>query len=694
VRSDPTRLLLRRIGPLGLVLVFLSPPGLQAQSLPATGGFVEPANSPAFRAPLTAAEAGAILPTRGVFTFPSPYGTTGFRLTNGDDCGGQDCVKPVGYSYWNNINNHAGSDTMLVFLGLDRNKGGTGPTLFSVDKRTGETRNAGPLFPSTSSYSYHSGEGWYFSYTRPYSLYMHSGRRLLRYDVQTRTFQTVFDVTAQFGTNRYVWQAHSSADDRVHSATLRDSTTYAYLGCIAFREDLQQFYFAPRIGNYDECQIDRSGRWLVIKENVDARNGEDNRIIDLETLTERVLLDENGAAGHSDLGFGYMVSADNWNPKPGAARTWRFDLDVQGGEPVASVPGQGTLVYHLTSWAAAVGHFAHGNARAGVPLEDQLVCSSSASRQLVPRVNEIVCYRLDGSRDTLVVAPNLTNLDATGGGTDDYNQLPKGNIDPTGQYFIWTTNAGSGRLDAYVVRVPGQLLFPEPPPPPPPPVDCAGTWSAWAPTSEWSACVNGTQTRTESRTFTITTPPANGGAACPASPETRTVSKACVVQPPPPPPPAAWEPVRWLEPVNVTVTGSSLQKTSGCNRCADAGAVSEQRIAAGNGAVQFTATESSTSRAIGLSTGNTGAGPDEIRFGIRLQSGKAEIRESGLARGNVKFVTGDNFEIRLENGVIRYFKNGTVIYTSTGVPQYPLLVDTSLSSMGATLGNVMIKLGS
>jgi hypothetical protein len=685
VRNHPVGYL-RLIGSLGVVMGLLSP-GLHAQTLPATGGFIEPANSAAFRVPLTAAEAASILPARGLFTFPSPYGTMGFRLTNPEDCGGQDCVKPVGYSYWNNINNHAGSDTMLVFLGLDRNKGGTGPTLFSINKHTGETRNLGPLFASTSSLSYNSGEGWYFSYSRPYALYLHSGPRLRRYDVQTRTFETVFDVTAQFGANRYVWQAHSSADDRVHSATLRDSSTYAYLGCMAFREDLQQFYFAPRIGAYDECQIDRSGRWLVIKENVDGRNGEDNRVVDLETGVERVLLDENGAAGHSDLGFGYMVSADNWNPRPGAVRTWRFDLDLQGGQPVSPVPGQGTLVYHLTSWGASVGHFAHGNAHADVPLDDQMVCNSSASRQLVPRVNEIVCYRLNGTLDALVVAPNMTNLDATGGGTDDYNQLPKGNIDPTGEYFIWTSNAGSGRLDAFITRVPKHLLYPAPPPPPP--VDCAGTWSAWSPTSEWSACVNGTQTRTESRTFTITTPPANGGAACPASPETRTVSQPCVVQPPPP----AWEPVLWVERVNVTVTASSLQKTSGCNRCADAGAVSEQRITSGNGAVQFVATESNTSRAIGLSTGNTGTGPDEIRFGIRLQSGRAEIRESGLSRGNVRFAAGDTFEIRLENGAIRYFRNGVAIYTSTGVPQYPLLVDTSLASMGATIGDVKVKLG-
>jgi hypothetical protein len=66
-------------------------------------------------------------------------------------------------------------------------------------------------------------------------------------------------------------------------------------------------------------------------------------------------------------------------------------------------------------------------------------------------------------------------------------------------------------------------------PPPPPPVDCAvSTWSDWIP-AEWSACANAQQSRTETRTRTITTPAANGGAACPSLTETRTVRQACVV---------------------------------------------------------------------------------------------------------------------------------------------------------------------
>ena len=64
----------------------------------------------------------------------------------------------------------------------------------------------------------------------------------------------------------------------------------------------------------------------------------------------------------------------------------------------------------------------------------------------------------------MVVAPVMTDLDASGGNANptgagrDYDKSPKGNLDVTGRYFIWTTNLGGNRLDAFIVKVPGQLL--------------------------------------------------------------------------------------------------------------------------------------------------------------------------------------------------------------------------------------------
>ena len=428
--------------------LLLAPAPARAQ----TGGFLESASSTAYREPLSAGTLQEILPARGRFTFPSPYSTIATRLTNAADCGGSDCVNYVGYSYWSNINNHVGSDTMLVFLGLDRSRGGPGPSLFTYNKTTGETRNAGALFDASDPLSWATGEGWYFSATAASALYLNDGPLMLRYDVLTRSAETVFDVRSLLGrTDVYLWQMHSSADDRVHSATVKHATTFEPLGCVTYRENTGSWNFFPSVRDFDECQIDKSGRWLLIKDNLDGRSGEDNRIIDLETGVEQVFYDEDGAAGHSDVGFGYMVAEDNFASHPGAARVWSFTSNF-------TAPGQGTLVYHLTSWESGLGHIAHGNAQSSLPLNQQTVCSSNATRLALPRVNEIVCYRLDGSLQVLIVAPNMTNLDASGGGSDDYAKLPKGNRDVTGEYFIWTSNTGSNRLDAFIVHVPEAKL--------------------------------------------------------------------------------------------------------------------------------------------------------------------------------------------------------------------------------------------
>jgi len=60
------------------------------------------------------------------------------------------------------------------------------------------------------------------------------------------------------------------------------------------------------------------------------------------------------------------------------------------------------------------------------------------------------------------------------------------------------------------------------------PVDCVlSSWGAWVPDSNWGPCVNGTQSRTETRTRTVVTAPANGGAPCGPLSEQRTVNQAC-----------------------------------------------------------------------------------------------------------------------------------------------------------------------
>jgi hypothetical protein len=149
--------------------------------------------------------------------------------------------------------------------------------------------------------------------------------------------------------------------------------------------------------------------------------------------------------------------------------------------------------------------------------------------------------------------------------------------------------------------------------------------------------------------------------------------------------------VFWTALVNVTATGNSLRKTAGCEGCGDAGAVSTQSITSGDGYVEFTASETTTYRGIGLSNGNTDTGLADIDFAILLSPiGVAEVREKAVWKIDTPYAPGTVFRISVVGGHIQYSKNGTVFYSSAVLPSYPLLVDTSLWSLNATITNALI----
>jgi hypothetical protein len=423
------------------------------------GGFLEQATTAIIRE-----RPNVPLPDVGPFQFPAPYSTIGIRITS--PYGGADGLLPCAYSYWQNMNAHDGHPVIRIFLGTDRNRGGVGPALWELDKATDAVEYRGPLFPPEHPLSWQTGEGWYWSRHDPDVLYCSDLSHLYRLHVTSGELETVVvaDPSAVY------WQWHTADDERRHSATIKNSSSYAVEGVGVFVEgEAQPWTIWYPTGQLDECQIDKSGQWLLVKEQIDAEAGEDNRIIRLVDARERTLLDQDGAAGHSDNGFGYMIAADNWNEKPAAIRVWAFDHDA---EP------QGTLVYHSPTWDSQIDHVSHCNARNAAPA-GQYALGSGASRNRAPRTNEILGFRLDGSLEVLVVAPVLTDLDVSGG-RDDYANLPKGNLDTTGQYFLWTSNHGTERLDAFVVKVPSHLLTGGTPGPTPPtcthcPVHCPTT---------------------------------------------------------------------------------------------------------------------------------------------------------------------------------------------------------------------------
>ena len=151
-------------------------------------------------------------------------------------------------------------------------------------------------------------------------------------------------------------------------------------------------------------------------------------------------------------------------------------------------------------------------------------------------------------------------------------------------------------------------------------------------------------------------------------------------------------PVTWTSLVKVTATGSTLKKTSGCDGCQDAGAVSVQTISSGNGYVEFTVPETTTQRVIGLSNGNTDTTRADIDFALNFWGGgTVDVRENGLYKfAETTYVAGDVFRIAVEAGAVNFYKNGVRLYRSTVAPVYPLLVDTSFFTLNGTFSSVVL----
>src|SRR5216683_105905 len=147
----------------------------------------------------------------------------------------------------------------------------------------------------------------------------------------------------------------------------------------------------------------------------------------------------------------------------------------------------------------------------------------------------------------------------------------------------------------------------------------------------------------------------------------------------------------WSNDVGVSIAGSSLSKTGTAGWTS--GAVSANAIEGADGAMEFTATETNTTRAAGLSNGDSSQSWNDIDFGIEVRDDATiEVVEAGTSRGTFgAYAAGDRFRVEVRDGVVGYYRNGSSFYTSTVTPAYPLRIDTALYSTGATLTDLTLS---
>jgi hypothetical protein len=141
----------------------------------------------------------------------------------------------------------------------------------------------------------------------------------------------------------------------------------------------------------------------------------------------------------------------------------------------------------------------------------------------------------------------------------------------------------------------------------------------------------------------------------------------------------------WEAPVKVVAADGSLTKSAGCEGCPDSGAHSAIQLT-GDGYAEFV--PGANQRIIAGLGGDLSAATDSttIDHAFSLWPGGGwEVRERGAYRTEGAFAAGDRFRVAVENGTVVYRKNGAVVYTSGAAPAFPLALDVTLYSVGASL---------
>ena len=631
---------------------------VQAQSCLVTDPFVRPIPP-----------AGTPPPKGQPFVDPT-FCQTLMRVTDGTD--GTHCN--VYYSYWPTFN----VDSTRFIIACD-----LVPKLYEFDPDGFHFTAKGNLFaPGALNLTT---EGAIWSTSDRLRLYAHEGPRLWAFDVDTKTYTPIKDFSAEVNSGDYLWQMSKSLDDDVFAFTVRNSSDIAR-GYIAWKKSSNTILRKNlQLSSLDEVQVDKSGKYLAVK--AEFSSGVNFETQDLQTASSSTQLTRgypDYGPGHSDNGVETVIGYEDTNNRflkrslhPDQAHSFSTVFDLHDWSQAS----------HLSMLADNEGWCVISNFTNVATDADQ---SGNAFRQ------EIFQVSTDGNQSVRRLAHHHSIYFA-------YEDTPRANISRDGRFIAFTSNWNDQtRRDVYIIRVP----------------PLSGCTFTIAPTSQSFGSGSGTDTIAVTSSggncaWTATTSDgwisitsgatgmgsgtvgysilANTGAARNGSitvaGQTFSVSQAGAA--------AGVQNVIWTHPANCTVNGNSVVKNGGGAGSCDGGAYSQQTITSGNGYLEFTASEANKFRFGALTTMTTTNNYLALDFAIDFTIGaQAEVRENGSWMTSVGFVANNVFRISVESGVVKYYKNGTVFYTSTKTPSFPLYANALLCDTSSTITNAVMLLPS
>jgi endonuclease/exonuclease/phosphatase family metal-dependent hydrolase len=139
----------------------------------------------------------------------------------------------------------------------------------------------------------------------------------------------------------------------------------------------------------------------------------------------------------------------------------------------------------------------------------------------------------------------------------------------------------------------------------------------------------------------------------------------------------------WTSAVKATPSATTITKTTGCGDCPDSGAVGNQSMTSGS--VSFTVSGGRLVAGLGTDTSaNTSAAA--INYAFNFSSASTwEIRELGVYKADGSYSAADVFKIAIEGTTVKYYRNDTLVSTSKTAVPGPLVMDTTLVSVGSAV---------
>jgi hypothetical protein len=361
-------------------------------------------------------------------TFADPvFGTTLMRVTDETDGDSQNA-----YSYWPSFN----KDSTLFHI---QTRTG-GAVLFHFDPKTFRITGREPLFARDPAFP--SGINWedcVWSGTDPKALYGVGGPVVAFYNVETKKFTVVRDFSKELP-GQYVAQMSKSIDDNVFAFTTKKTKNYEETGYLVWRRDTDKVLLRVETTNLDEVQVDKTGRYCVVKTAEQGYGKLNVLVYDLETGKRDELADDGPdfSPGHSDNGRGFILGADNFR---NALTVRRCATPHRHYEALDMGGGHLSLLADDESWALVSNYFDRAPAK---------------DTPWPTFAQEILLLATDGSQRVRRLAHCQTNYKG-------YWDCPRANISRDGRFVLFTSNWGdTGLRGVFILRVPEEEKKPGP----------------------------------------------------------------------------------------------------------------------------------------------------------------------------------------------------------------------------------------